>query len=66
MTMLKNLEILIRPAELTHASKQLILQRRNAELSKKFGSGRRVRRLRAGDQSARSNLNVIGWCHTYC
>ena len=63
--MLNNLEMLVRPAEHTDAQRNLILQRRNAEL-KKFGTGRRVplRRSRGGGQLARSSLNVIGWRHT--
>ena len=46
--------------------RNLNLQRRNSELTKKFGARRRVplRRLRGGGQSARSSFNVIGWCHT--
>ena len=54
--------MLIRQAELTHASDKFEfttnLQRRNSELTKKFGAERRVplRRLRSGGQSARSNL----------
>ena len=58
--------MLSRPAELTHTSENLNLQRRNSEFAKKFGARWRVRirRLRGGGQSARSSLNVIGWRHT--
>ena len=58
--------MLFRPAELTHTSENLNLQRRNSEPAKQFGAWRRVplRRLRGGGQSARSSLNVIGWRHT--
>ena len=61
--MLKNLVILLRSAELTHASEKFYFT------TKKFGADKEIRsqelrRLRGGGQSARNSLNVIGWRHT--
>ena len=59
--MLKNLEMLLRSAELAHASEKYDFATKEFG-AKKFGARRRVplRRLRGGGQSARSSLNVIG------
>ena len=58
--MLKNLEMLLRSAELTHVSEKFDFTK------KEFGADKEIRiqelrRLRGGGQSARSSLNVIGW-----
>ena len=60
--MLKILEMLLRPAEFTHASEKFEFTTKEFGAS---GAGRSVplRRLGGGGQSARSSLNVIGWRH---
>ena len=62
--MLKNLVMLLRSAELTHASEKFDFT------TKEFGADKEVRsqelrRLRDGGQSARSSLNVIGYTVEY-
>ena len=61
--MLKNLVMLLRSAELTHASEKFDFT------TKEFGADKEIRsqelhRLCGGGQSARSSLNVTGWRHT--
>ena len=61
--MLKNLQMLLRSAELTHASDKFDLTTKEFGADKKIWS-QELRRLRSGGQSARSSLNVIGWRQT--
>ena len=61
----KILEMLLRPAEFTHASEKFEFTTKGFGAS---GAGRSLRRCRCpyclvGGQSARSSLNVIGWRH---
>ena len=64
--MLENLEMLLRSAELIHASEKFDFA------TKEFGTDYEIRSqtagttssLRGGGQSARSSLNVISWRHT--
>ena len=62
---LKNLVMLLRSAELTHASDKFDFT------TKEFGADKEIRArsfvgcsAAVGGQSARNSLNVIGWCHT--
>ena len=54
------------PAELTHTTEKFEFTTKEFGARWTIRSPRRVplRRLRGGGQSARSNLNVIGWRHT--
>ena len=61
--MLKNLVMLLRSAELTHASEKFDFTTKEFGADKETRS-QELRRLRGGGQSARSSLNVIGWRHT--
>ena len=61
--MLKNIEMLLRSAELTHASEKFDFTTKEFGADKEIRS-QELRRLRGGGQSARSSLNVIGWRHT--
>ena len=58
--MLKNLEMLLCSAELTHASEKFDFTTKEFGADKEIQS-QELRRLRGGGQSARSSLNVIGW-----
>ena len=57
--MLKNLEMLLHPAELTHASDKFDFTTKEFGADKEIRS-KELRRWRGGGQSARSSLNVIG------
>ena len=61
--MLKNLVILLRSAELTHASDKFDFTTNEFGADKEIRS-QELRRLRGVGHSARSSLNVIGWRHT--
>ena len=61
--MLKNLEMLLRSAELTRASEKLDFTTKEFGADKEIRS-QELRRLRGGGQLARSSLNVIGWRYT--
>ena len=61
--MLKNLVMLLRSAELTHASEKFDFTTKEFGADKEIWS-QELRRLCDGGQSARSSLNVIGWRHT--
>ena len=61
--MLKNLVILLRSAELTHASDKFDFTTKGFGADKEIRS-QKLRQLRGGGQSAPSSLNVIGWRHT--
>ena len=60
---MKNLVMLLRPAELTNASDKFDFTTKELGAGKEIRS-QELRRLRGGGQSARSSLNVIGWRHT--
>ena len=55
--------MLLRSAELTHASEKFDFTTKEFGADKEIRS-QELRRLRGGGQSARSSLNVIGWRHT--
>ena len=61
--MLKNLVVLFRSAELTHASEKFDFTTKGFGADKEIRS-QELRQLRSGGQSARSSLNVIGWRDT--
>ena len=61
--MLKNPVMLLRSAELTHATEKFDFTTKGFGADKEIRS-QELRRLRGGGQSARSSLNVIGWRHT--
>ena len=61
--MLKNLVMLLRSAELTHASDKFDFTTKGFGADKEIRS-QELRQLRGGGQSARSSLNVIDWRHT--
>ena len=60
---MKNLEMLLRSAALTHSSEKFDFTTKEFGADKEIRS-QELRRLRGGGQSARSSLNVIGWRHT--
>ena len=61
--MLKKLVMLLRSAELAHASEKFDFTTKEFGADKEIRS-QELRRLRGGGQSARSSLNAIGWRHT--
>ena len=59
----EKLLMLLRSAELAHASEKFDFSTKEFGADKEIQS-QELRRLRGGGQASRSSLNVIGWRHT--